>query len=36
MYCNNCDAQLEPGAAFCGNCGTKVVTEPEPKPVPMH
>lgn len=35
MYCNNCGAQLEPGAAFCGNCGTKVVTEPEPKPVPM-
>ena len=35
MYCNNCGAQLDPGAAFCGNCGTKVVTEPEPKPVPM-
>ncbi len=35
MYCNNCGAQLEPGAAFCGVCGTKVVTEPEPKPVPM-
>ena len=34
MYCNNCGAQLEPGAAFCGNCGTKVA-EPEPKPVPM-
>lgn len=24
-FCQNCGAQLEPGAAFCGNCGSKVV-----------
>lgn len=35
MYCRNCGAQLEPDAAFCGVCGTKVEAEPEVKPVPM-
>ena len=29
MYCEHCGAQLEEGAVFCQNCGTKV--EPEPK-----
>lgn len=35
MYCRNCGSQLEPGAAFCGICGTKVETKPESKPLPM-
>ena len=27
-YCENCGAQLAPGAAFCEECGTPVVTKP--------
>lgn len=26
MKCSNCDQDLLPGAAFCGNCGAKIVS----------
>lgn len=31
MVCKNCGMELEEGAAFCQNCGTKVETEPAPE-----
>lgn len=27
MFCEECGAQLEPGARFCENCGTSVPQE---------
>lgn len=32
MFCRNCGNQLIDGAAFCGNCGTKVDAQPAPQP----
>lgn len=32
MFCKNCGSQLANDAAFCGNCGTKVDTQPAPQP----
>ena len=28
MYCRNCGAPLQDGAAFCQNCGTRVAVQP--------
>ena len=28
IFCDNCGAQLAPGAAFCENCGTAMITTP--------
>lgn len=31
MFCRNCGSQLADGAAFCGNCGTKVEVQAAPQ-----
>lgn len=33
MQCSNCDQDLLPGAAFCGNCGAKIVSVASSVPV---
>ena len=33
MRCSNCHAELEPGARFCGSCGTPVQVQQEKPPV---
>lgn len=29
LFCTNCQAELDPEAKFCGQCGTPVETKPE-------
>lgn len=35
MFCQNCGNQLAEGAAFCGQCGTKVAVQAAPQPAPQ-
>jgi uncharacterized Zn finger protein (UPF0148 family) len=32
MYCTNCGAQVQDGAAFCASCGTRVRVDPAMSP----